>query len=300
MLHIQTPLLRSTPLSHLAGHDVWLKMESSQPSGSFKMRGMGCAAARAVARGETQLVTSSGGNAGLAVAVAGRTLGVPVVVVVPARTSADMRAKIEAEGAQVIVHGTVWDDAYNHALSLPGGQIHPFDHQDVWDGHASLIHEVADAGLVPDRVVLSVGGGGLMAGVLQGMHAVGWTDVPVLAVETHGADSLASAADAGHAVTLPDITSLALTLGAKRVCDAALDWLAKHPVRCVRVTDRAAVQACARFLDDHRVLVEPACGAALSVAYGGGLPADGTTLVVVCGGASADRAALDEWLAATA
>ncbi|MEQ1568053.1 MAG: pyridoxal-phosphate dependent enzyme, partial [Myxococcota bacterium] len=109
MLHHVTPLIESTPLSTRAGRPVWLKMESSQPSGSFKLRGMGLACARARERGAARLVTSSGGNAGYAVAWAGRALGMPVEVVVPSRTSARMRALIEAEGASVTVAGDVWD-----------------------------------------------------------------------------------------------------------------------------------------------------------------------------------------------
>ena len=87
VLHIETNLLQSRPLSMKAGRSVWLKLEALQPPGSFKIRGVGHACEIYVARGAKKLVSSSGGNAGLAVAYAGRLLGVPVTVVVPETTT---------------------------------------------------------------------------------------------------------------------------------------------------------------------------------------------------------------------
>ncbi len=304
-LHHPTPLLRSTTLSAHHGADIWLKLESAQPTASFKLRGIARACQAAVSAGAQVLVSSSGGNAGYAVAWAGRQLGVPVVVVVPQRTVARMRSLIAAEGAEVLVHGDVWDEAHAHAGEVAraraGTVIHPFDDPEVWAGHASLITEAASRMPAPEAVVLSVGGGGLLCGVLQGMHEVGWEQVPVVAVETVGAGSLAAAIAAGGPVTLPAITSLALTLGAKRVCDQAYAWTRAHEVVPWQCQDGEAVAACRAFLDDHRVLVEPSCGAALAAIYEAAPAVVGRrTLVVVCGGASVTLAQLAEWERATA
>lgn len=298
-LWVTTPCLPSAPLGAALGRDVWLKMECAQPTGSFKQRGMGAACRAAVRAGAEALVSSSGGNAGYAVAWAGRRLGVPVTVVVPRRTSPTMRARIEAEGAEVVVHGEVWDDAHAHALTLPGALIHPFDGAPCWAGHATLVEELATQ--LPERpgaVVVAVGGGGLLTGVLQGMASAGWGDVPVLAMETHGTASLGAALSAGAPVTLPGIEGIALTLGARRVCDGVLAACAAHPVEARAVSDRAAVEAVWRFADDHRVLVEPACGAALAPVYAGAVPGEGPVVVVVCGGAGATLEALAAWRAA--
>lgn len=300
-LHVETPLVRSTALSDVLGTDVWLKMEAAQPAGSFKQRGMGALVEEAVNTGASRVVTSSGGNAGLAVAVCCRAVGMPCVVVVPRRTGALMKDRIAAEGAEVIVHGEVWDDAHAHAEILAGEGgflVHPFDHPAVWRGNATLIHEVVDRMPKPGSVVVSVGGGGLLLGVLQGLREVGWEDVPVFGVETHGAASLAAALEAGALVTLPDISSIALTLGAKTVAQEALDRSVAQGVRAVQVSDRQAVDALERFLVDHRVLVEPACGASLALVYGREAALTGPVLVVVCGGASATPHALAEWRAA--
>lgn len=304
-LHLNTPLLHSPALSRGFGAEVWLKMDALQPVGSFKIRGMGALCQRAHAEGARRFVCASGGNAGYAVAYAGRLLGVPVTIATPTRTFDYMRDLLRREGAEVVVHGEAWDETHQYALSLAEAQgaayIHPFDDPRIWEGHASLVHEVAGAGVRPDAVVTSVGGGGLLCGIIQGLQQLGWHDVPVLAVETEGAASFAEAVRAGHLVTLERIQTIATTLAARTVAEAALRMAREHPVAPWLVSDRQAVSACARFLDDHRVLVEPACGASLAAVYDPAEPLAGKerVLVVVCGGAGVNRELLAGWMAQT-
>ena len=299
-LHIETPLFESRPLSIQAGRRVWLKLDALQPPGSFKIRGIGHACQEYVRRGAGRLISSSGGNAGIAVAYAGRHLSVPVLIVVPETTSELARALIRREGAEVIVHGDSWQEANELAESTVEESdvlVHPFDDPLVWQGHSTLIDEVAGSGIRPAAVVVSVGGGGLLCGLVEGMRQNGWSDVPVIAVETEGADSLAQSVRAGHRVELPAITSLAITLGAKKICQRAFDCTRAHPLRSIVVSDRAAVSACQRFLADHRVVVEPACGASLATVYddAGELEDFESVLVVVCGGATTTLEQLREW-----
>ena len=299
-LHIETPLIQSRQLSQLSGRSIWLKMDALQAPGSFKIRGVGHACTEYVSRGARRLVSSSGGNAGLAVAYAGRSMGVPVTVVVPQTTSERARELLRLEDAEVIVHGASWQEANELALALVGPTdafLHPFDDPLLWQGHATVIDEVARAGLSPDAVVLSVGGGGLLSGVAEGLHRNGWRGIPIIAVETEGAASFHAAAKAGHGVQLDGITSIATSLGAKRVCEQAVKWSKEHPILSVLVSDKSAVAACERFLTDHRVLVEPACGASLALAYENSpaLEQFKTVLVIVCGGATATAAQLRQW-----
>ena len=304
-LHIETPLLLSRPLSLLAGRPVWLKLEALQPSGSFKLRGIGHACEVHARHGARRFVSSSGGNAGLAVAYAGRQLGVPVTVVVPESTSPRARELLQLEGAELIVHGESWQEANAQALSLFGDGdafLHPFDDPLLWGGHASLIDEVARAGLRPDAVLLSVGGGGLLCGVAEGLERNGWGEVPILAVETEGAASFRASVEAGQPVTLDAIRSVATSLGAKRVCDQAVDWARRRPIKSLIVSDVGALTACERFLADHRLLVEPACGASLALVYesAAALQQYENLLVVVCGGATASLDQIRLWAGAQA
>lgn len=299
-LHIHTPLIESAPLSRAAGCSVWLKLEALQPPGSFKIRGIGAACEHYARQGAKRFVSSSGGNAGLAVAYAGRHLGVPVTVVVPETTSQRAKELLRTEGAEVIVHGASWQEANAQAQSLLTDDcafLHPFDNPLLWTGHATMIDEVAASGMQPDAVLLAVGGGGLLAGVMEGLARNGWGDVPVLAVETHGAASLHAAMQAGQRVELASISSIATSLGARQVCQQAFALSQGGRVHSLLVSDKEAVAACSRFLDDHRILVEPACGAALAVAYAGApaLTAYAKVLIIVCGGATATADNLRQW-----
>ena len=299
-LHIETPLFESRTLTVHSGRTVLLKLETMQPPGSFKIRGIGLACEEYVRRGAKRFISSSGGNAGIAVAYAGRHLSVPVVVVVPETTSEKAKALIQIEGAEIVVHGASWQEANALALSMlkeSDSFLHPFDDPLLWKGHASLVDEVVRSGVKPDAIVLSVGGGGLLCGVVEGLHRNGWPDVPVIAVETEGAASFAQSVWAGCRVELPGISSIATSLGARQVCEQAFSWSKKHPIRNVVVSDRAAVAACERFLADHRLVVEPACGASLATIYEGVPELDcfKSILVVVCGGATTTVEQLQQW-----
>ncbi len=303
-LHVETPTIRSRPLSAAAGRTVDLKLEALQPSGSFKLRGIGAACEAYARDGARRFLSSSGGNAGIAVAYAGRALGIPAVVVVPETTTAHARRLIRQEGAALVVHGASWQEAHGHVMAIRAPDdavLHPFDDPLVWAGHATMIDEVARDGAKPDAVVVAVGGGGLLCGVIEGLRRNGWSDVAVVAVETDGTPSLHRALAAGERIALPEVTGVATSLGAKQVCVRAFDLAREHPLVSVLVDDAAAVDGCMRFLDDHRLVVEPACGAALAIAYGGSpaLAAFERVLVVVCGGATTTVGQLAAWSAAS-
>jgi L-serine/L-threonine ammonia-lyase len=300
-LHIHTPVLPAPAGYSRAGRPLLLKLDALQPCGSFKMRGIGRAAERAVAAGARALVCPSGGNAGFAAAHAGARLGVPTAIVVPETTMAGVRERIAALGARVIVSGAAWDEANQHALALAretgAAYLHAFDAPDIWDGHATLIDECCADGWTFDAVACCVGGGGLLAGIVRGLQRNGLAHVPVIAVETEGAASYAAALRAGEPVTLPALTSIATTLGAKRVCRRAVEAAREHPVTALTVSDAQAVAACLKFADAYRLLVEPACGATLAAldVHADAFARFDRILVEICGGIGVSLAALDEW-----
>lgn len=302
-LHIETPLLASRPLSLASGLDIWLKLDALQPSGSFKLRGIGAACEAYAKQGKRRFVSSSGGNAGIAVAYAGRCLGLAVTVVVPETTTERAKQLIRQEQADVIVHGKAWHEANALALSLLGDDdayIHPFDDPLLWQGHATMIDEVAASNFSPDAVVVAVGGGGLLSGVCEGLARNGWDQVPVFAVETQGAASLAAAMAQKQWIALDSVNTVATSLAAKQVCQRAFAWSQERPVYSHVVSDQDALDACERFLSDQRILVEPACGAALALAYAPteALKRYDKVLVIVCGGVTATIDQIRQWRAA--
>ncbi|XP_006151745.1 serine dehydratase-like [Tupaia chinensis] len=301
--HTATPLLESWALSQVAGVKVFLKCENVQPSGSFKIRGIGHLVGRMARKGCSHFVCSSGGNAGISAAYAARKLGIAATIVLPEGTSPQVVRRLQGEGAEVQLHGKVWDEANLRAQELAKRDgwvnIPPFDHPLLWEGHGSLVQELKAAlGTPPGAVVLAVGGGGLLAGVAAGLVEVGWQHVPIIAMETRGAHCLNAAIKAGRPVTLPGITSVAKCLGAKTVATRAFECTQEFKVLSEVVEDVEAVNATQRFLDDERMLVEPACGAALAAVYSGLLgrlqaeghlsPSLSSVVVIVCGGNSID------------
>ncbi len=275
-LFVNTPLierLNSTP-----GLDsVFLKLECLQPSGSFKDRGIGTMIHNAVSNSTTpitKLICSSGGNAGLAVATAGRRKGLAVEVYVPETTFPFMLAKLRNLGAEVVLSGKNWNEADLKArsvLSLDTGAVYipPFDNPLIWHGHSTLVDELLSslgAENKPDLIIASVGGGGLLCGLQQGLARVGWGDVSVMAVETEGAASFAAAEAAGHVVALTRVDTVATSLGAMSVIPQVLSSSSPAAANTFSftVTDSAAVRACLWLVDEHRLLVEPACGTALA------------------------------------
>lgn len=288
-LHFNTPSLESLPLSRAAGRRVFVKLDALQPSGSFKIRGIGLLCEEHAARGARRFISSSGGNAGLAVAYAGRMLAIPVLVVVPESTSPRAKEMIRNQNAEVFTHGASWQEAHEFALSMVTERdafIHPFDHPRMWSGHATVIDEVVQTGVRPDAVIASVGGGGLLCGIAEGLERNGLVDVPIIGVETMGADSLYQSVKSGERIELPAITSIATSLGAKKVAERAFTLTKERDIRSVVVSDIQAVRACLRFMDDHRLVIEPACGAALAVAYekNSVLDAFESILIIACGG----------------
>ncbi|MDQ7035846.1 MAG: pyridoxal-phosphate dependent enzyme [Anaerolineae bacterium] len=301
-LHIETPIYENPDLNKRLNKRIFLKMECYQPVGSFKIRGIGALCEQAVAAGKTHLISSSGGNAGYAAAYAGKRLAVKVTVVVPQSTSDTAKERILGEDAEVIVKGAMWDGADSYARQLVeetgGAYIHPFDDARVWTGHATMIDEaVRQCPFKPDALAVCVGGGGLMSGIIEGMQRNNWQDVPVLALETEGADSFAQSIQAGDLVRLEQITSIATTLGAAQVTPKTMEWSQQHEIIPIVVSDRDAVSACLQFADALRVLVEPSCGATLSLLYNQSHHLENyeSVLVIVCGGAGVTLAQLKAW-----
>ncbi|XP_029427438.1 L-serine dehydratase/L-threonine deaminase-like [Rhinatrema bivittatum] len=307
-LHLESPLRDSIPLSKVSRLKVYLKLDNAQPTGSFKIRGIGHFCKTWAERGCEHFVCSSGGNAGLAAAFSARKLGIPATILVPTTTPSFTIERLKDEGATVRVIGEMLDETIEHAKEMVKNNprwvyVPPFDDPLIWEGHTSIVKELKKAlDTKPGAIVLSVGGGGMLCGVVQGLREVGWEDVPIIAMETKGAHSLNAAVKAGKLVTLPEITSVAKTLGARTVGAQALKFAQEHPVFSEVITDQEAVIAIERFVDDEKILVEPACGAALAVVYSGvvqklqkagKLPPELPSLVIiVCGGSNISLAQL--------
>ncbi|CAI4210328.1 unnamed protein product [Parascedosporium putredinis] len=192
---------------------------------------------------------------------AAKSLNLPATIVVPLSTSPLMVSKLRDLGAQVHQFGASWAEADAHLREVvmrddaAGVYVPPFDHSDIWAGAATMIDELSVQMDVPVHgIVCSVGGGGLLNGIMA-------------AVETEGAASLRECVRTGTHATLDSITSIATSLGARKVSAKTFEWLANSNLSSIAVEDWEAAMSCVYFADDARFVVEAACGATLAPAY---------------------------------
>lgn len=302
-MHVETPLLHSQVLERFLKRPVYLKMENMQPTGSFKIRGVGLLCQEAILEAKAKgLVSAAGPNTALAVAYAGRQLKCPTTLFLPETMPEWMLRRLEIEGAKIMIGGKTWEDSLrkardfaemNRAFLVPA-----FDHPTIWAGHASLVHELrSQLSEPPALVVLAVGGGGLLCGVLDGMSEVGWEKVPVLAVESKGTASFAASIKAKKLKTLTSVSGIASGLAEKTVASEALAWTLKHPVHSWVATDKEIARAVLRFADENKILLEAAGAAPVTAVYEKALPSleKGPIVVIVGGGLVINSEILALW-----
>ncbi|CAE7204430.1 unnamed protein product, partial [Rhizoctonia solani] len=314
-LYIETPLIYSPIMSSRLGYDVYLKiclMQNLQPSQSFKYRGISLFVSQAIKEHgpKVRIVAATSGSAGIALAWIGKYLDVRVSVFIPA-SAVSVQTELGMAGAEVVVGGTDYADALLAAKAFCETKpktvlMSSYDHPTLWEGHSTMIHEIARQlpnKSVPDAIVCNVGGGGLLGGILRGVNELTWDQTKLIAVETHGANSyhlslLANSLDPAVRALVPDyvalfksptitdhisqaevtlamlpaITSEASSLGARSPSQTTLEiGLARTQLAAVSIPDSITMHATLGFLDEQKLLVEVACGATLSPAYTPGL-----------------------------
>jgi len=291
--------IRRTPLWRIDGGpfgidgvELWLKLEHLQVGGSFKARGM-FNRMRANAIPAAGVVIASGGNAGIAVACAAKALGVRCEVFVPETSSRAKRDKLAALGAVVEVVGAGYADALAASLRRQAESgallMHAYDQREVVIGAATLAAEVeAEAG-VPDRALVSVGGGGLIAGVCAALGGRSAID----ALEPSLAPTLHAARAAGEPVDVEVSGIAADSLGARRI--GAIAWaMTQRHVTASHLLEDAAIRAAQETMwRELRLAVEPAAALPLAALTSGTVrPRRGERVLLVICGANVDVATL--------
>jgi threonine dehydratase len=292
--------VRRTPLWKLSGAEfgvecgeVWLKLEHLQVGGSFKARGM---YNRLLANPipESGVIVASGGNAGIATAAAARALGVRCEVFVPTVSSPAKQAKLRELGAQVVVTGAVYAEALDACLARQQqtGALttHAYDQPEVVAGAGTLAREIEEqGGEPPGSVLVSVGGGGLIAGVAA------WFEdrSRVIALEPELAPTLYRAREAGQPVDVTVGGIAADSLGARSIGAIAWEVTQRHVPEALLVSDDAIRKAQLTLWKDFKLAVEPAAALGLAALQSGVYRprADEIVALVLCG-ANLDPATL--------
>ena len=289
----QTPLWK-LPASAVGlaapGAEVWLKLEHLQISGSFKARGM---MNRLLANDipASGVVVASGGNAGIATAAAARALGVRCEVFLPGVSPEAKRDRLRDLGAEVVVVGEIYPDALAACIARQketGALLtHAYDQREVVAGAGTLGREIEAQGGLPDSVLVSVGGGGLIGGLAA------WFEQRsrVVAIEPEHAPTLFRAREAGEPVDVQVGGIAADSLGAKRI--GALSWdITQRQVRDALLLPDDAIRAAQRWLwKEMKLAVEPAAALPLAALQTGAYRVrDGERVCLIVCGANVDPA----------
>ncbi len=293
------PHVRNTPLLKLPGAalgvacaEVWLKLEHLQLGGSFKARGM-FNRMLSLPIPTAGVVIASGGNAGIAVACAAQALGVRCEVFLPELSSLAKRQALAALNATVVVGGAAYNDALAACLARQQATgallMHAYDQTEVVVGAGTLAAEMEQVGGLPDRVLVSVGGGGLIAGVAAWFES----RCRVEALEPVGSPTLHAARAAGEPVDVAVGGLAADALGARRV--GAIAWpISQQHVAAAHLLPEAAIAQAQRLLwSELRLAVEPAAALPLAALRCGAVkPAASERVALVLCGANFDPSTL--------
>jgi threonine dehydratase len=285
----RTPVLHTDVPTPEGYRPVALKLEQTQLSGSFKARGILNAALHADEKGRlggSGLVIASGGNAGIAAAVAGRILDVPATVAVPRDAPEGKLVRLRELGARIMGdhadHAATNSWADDFASEHGALRLHAYDLPDVIAGAGTLAREAREQAPGTTAILVAVGGGGLVAGTLL---AAAGTGMRTVAVEPVGAPTLHATLQAGEAVEVEVDTIAKDSLGAARLGAAATRICLADPPESVLVTDAEITAAKQWLWVSHRLLVENAGACALAALMSGAwAPAeDDAPMLVLCG-----------------
>lgn len=257
---IPTDLIYSEFFSKLTGGEIYLKPENLQRTGAYKVRGSYYKISKMSEEDRAKgLVTASAGNHAQGVAYAAKKFGCRAVIVMPVGTPLIKIKRTRALGAEVVLHGDVYDDAYAHAVKLAEEEgltmVHPFDDYDVATGQGSIAVEILNEQPDTDVILAPIGGGGLSTGVSVCAHLLK-KDIEVIGVEPRKAASMTAALEAGHPVELASANTIADGTAVKKVGENVFPYARDNIDRVVCVDDEDLVGSFIDMVENHKLVVE--------------------------------------------
>ena len=268
-----TPMMASRMLSEATGFDVRLKAEIFQKTGSYKIRGplnkFTHLTAEERARG---VVCSSAGNHAQGVALAARIHGIRAVVVMAENATPSKVAATRGYGAEVVLHGTIWDEANEKAKELVRDRgltyVHPFDDLQLIAGQGTLGLEIIRDWPDVDVVVVPIGGGGLISGVSMAVKAFK-PSVKVIGVESSGAPGMHDSVKHGQVVTLDRVDCIIDGLRVKRVGETTFEIVRRFVDEIVTLPDEKMFDAMLWVMSHAKLVVEGAAAAPVAALLNG-------------------------------
>ena len=257
---LETKLIYSDYWSNLTGNKVYLKPENLQRTGAYKVRG---AYYKITTLSDEErkkgLITASAGNHAQGVAYAAKCYGVKATIVMPTSTPLIKVNRTKALGAEVVLHGNVYDEAYEHAQELAKEHgytmVHPFDDLDVATGQGTIAMEIIKELPTVDYILVPIGGGGLATGVSTLAKLLN-PKIKVIGVEPAGANCMQESIKAGHVVTLPGVNTIADGTAVKTPGEKIFPYLSKNLDDIITVPDEDLVVSFLDMVENHKMVVE--------------------------------------------
>jgi threonine dehydratase len=260
-----TPLLTSRMLSERTGFDVRLKAELFQRTGSYKIRGpLNKFSYLTEDEKRRGVICSSAGNHAQGVALAARLQGIHAVVVMAENATPSKVQATRGYGAEVILHGTIWDEANEHAKTLVASRgltyIHPFDDEQLMVGQGTVGIEIYEDWPEVDLVVVPIGGGGLISGIAMALKSLN-PKIRVIGVESSGAPGMKRSLEEGRLVTLDRVDCVIDGLRVKRVGEKTFEIVRELVSEVVTLPDEQIFEAVVWIMQYAKLVPEGAAAA---------------------------------------
>ncbi|WP_376796498.1 threonine ammonia-lyase [Thermogemmatispora sp.] len=291
LLH-HTPLTPSRTLREMTGAEVYLKAENMQRSGSFKVRGASFKLSRLSERDyQHGVIAASAGNHAQGVAIAAAQHKIRCTIVMPETAPLAKVMATQGYGAEVVLHGFTYDDAYERCLQLQEQTgatfIHAFDDPDIIAGQGTLGLEMLSDLPDADAILVPIGGGGLIAGIAIAARALR-PNITIIGVQAAGAPSCRSSLDAGKPLELPAITTVADGIAVKRPGELTFSVIQRLVDDVVLVDDEAIISAVLFLMERCKMLVEGAGAAGVAALLSGTVKLPGKKVLVPLTGGNID------------
>ena len=257
---LETKLIYSDYWSSMTGGKVYLKPENLQRTGAYKVRGAYYKITTLSDEERSKgLITASAGNHAQGVAYAAKQYGVKAVICMPTSTPLIKVNRTKALGAEVVLYGDVYDEAYQKALELAEENgytlVHPFDDLDVATGQGTIAMEIIKELPTVDVILVPIGGGGLATGVSTLAKLLN-PKIKVIGVEPAGANCMQESFKAGHVVTLPSVNTIADGTAVKTPGENIFPYIRKNIDEIITVPDEDLVVSFLDMVENHKMVVE--------------------------------------------
>lgn len=292
VINTNLPLERSGYFSQLTGGNVYLKYENRQKTGSFKVRGAYNKIAKlAKERKLEAVIAASAGNHAQGVAYAAHANGIKATIVMPKSTPLAKILATQGYGADIILFGDCYDDAYTHAKELEQKTgatfIEPFNDFDVIAGQGTIGVEIFNELKDTDIVVVPAGGGGLLAGVAKAVKCLN-PKVKVIGVQAQKADAMVRSFKEKKLSPLSKIYTIADGIAVKKPGDKTFSIIENDVDEMVTVTDDEIASVIIELIERTKQIVEPAGAASLAAVVSGKINVKGKNIVCVLSGGNID------------